>query len=134
MTVRAITIDPQTLTSTVTITGGDVFAATSGGSAIVFPQTISALTVWYTRDTTPTASRTVSITVGDVEIFAATVDCPAYVGVAANIDSGELTRMSSGPPAAEVVTYDNTTSELTAEDVQAALDEVVARIVVLETP
>jgi hypothetical protein len=32
------------------------------------------------------------------------------------------------------VSYDNTTSELTATDVQAALDEIVARIVVLETP
>lgn len=35
---------------------------------------------------------------------------------------------------AAATTYDNTTSGLTATDVQAALDEVVTRIVALETP
>jgi hypothetical protein len=37
-------------------------------------------------------------------------------------------------PAAAAVIYDNTTSALTATDVQAALDEIVARVVALETP
>jgi hypothetical protein len=32
------------------------------------------------------------------------------------------------------VVYDNDTSGLTATDVQAALDEIVARVVALETP
>jgi hypothetical protein len=37
-------------------------------------------------------------------------------------------------PSADTVTYDNTTSSLTATDVQAAIDELTARIVALETP
>lgn len=40
----------------------------------------------------------------------------------------------TGTSAAADVTYDNTTSELTAEDVQAALDELTARVAALETP
>jgi hypothetical protein len=38
------------------------------------------------------------------------------------------------PAPATTVTYDNTDSGLTATDVQAALDEIVTRIVALETP
>lgn len=52
--------------------------------------------------------------------------------------SGDLasptdTDYSRSPISADEVSYDNTTSDLTATDVQAALDEVVARVVALET-
>lgn len=46
----------------------------------------------------------------------------------------DYARSQTGSSIAGEVTYDNTTSELTAEDVQAALDEIVGRIVALETP
>ncbi len=53
--------------------------------------------------------------------------------------SGDLassvdTDYARSPASADAVAYDNTTSDLTATDVQAALDEVVARIVALEAP
>jgi hypothetical protein len=41
---------------------------------------------------------------------------------------------SSDTNSAAGTAYDNTTSELTATDEQAALDEIVTRIVALETP
>jgi hypothetical protein len=54
--------------------------------------------------------------------------------VAGDLASSTDSDFSRSVPAAESVTYDNTTSALTAADVQAALDEVVARIVALEVP
>lgn len=51
----------------------------------------------------------------------------------ATITSGDGTAGSSSVIAAGVP-YDPTASDLAATDVQAALDEVVARIVALETP
>jgi hypothetical protein len=54
--------------------------------------------------------------------------------VAGDLASPVDSDYSRSAVSAGAVSYDNTTSELTASDVQAALDELVVRIVALETP
>lgn len=73
----------------------------------------------------------VSLPVGDyVAIFR---DQGQTHRVAGDLASSADTDYARSPAAAGNVSYDNTTSELTATDVQAALDEIVARVAALET-
>lgn len=50
-----------------------------------------------------------------------------------DVTLGKIAVMAEAP-VASVVGYDNTASGLTATDMQAALDEIVTRLVALETP
>jgi hypothetical protein len=49
-------------------------------------------------------------------------------------DTNSTSQAATGTATAAAVIYDNTTSGLAATDAQSALDEIVTRIVALETP
>lgn len=72
--------------------------------------------------------------------YTATLDVGDYTATAGAYSAGgelqdvvDSDTYRDGSSAAEI-TYDNTESELTAENVQAALDEIVVRVAALEAP